>query len=337
MINDSTKKALITRARVHYRRANLASQGVLGILVEAVHTFREARAAEAAASIAYYALFSLFPLLFFLVAIGTSVLKDPQIQQQVLTFVTDAFPAAREFVQRNMEHMLEIRGTIGLVGTVGLLWSATAVFTALARNVNRAWRDAGARNFLKGRLIALVIAGCLLGLLLVVSIFLITLFNLLPQLSVPILGDISIYKTLLWRVLSRLIPWLLMYVMFLLLYWWVPNIEVNWSEANWGALVATFAWEINRASFVWYLNSVLAWYQLVYGSLGVVVALMLWIYVSSLITLFGAHLSAAIAHHNRPARFEKKGLAQYQTYLKPEHGLKPSRKATPKSRFRVDE
>jgi membrane protein len=336
MINDSTKKVLRARARVHYRRANRASQGVLGILVDAVHSFSEARAAEAAASIAYYALFSLFPLLFFVVAIGSSILKNPQIQQQVLTFVTDAFPAARELVQINMEHMLEIRGAVGLAGTIGLLWSSTAVFTALARNVNRAWRGAGARNFLKGRLVALVIAGSLLGLLMIVSILLITLFNLLPQLSVPLLGDISIYRTLVWRVLSRMIPWLLIYAMFLLLYWWVPNTKVKWSEANWGALVATFAWEINRASFVWYLNTVLAWYQLVYGSLGVVVALMLWIYVSSLIALFGAHLSAAIAHHNRP-RPEQKGLAKYQTYLKPQNNLKPSRKIRSKNSLQEDD
>jgi uncharacterized BrkB/YihY/UPF0761 family membrane protein len=161
-----------------------------------------------------------------------------------------------------------------------------------------------------------VIAGSLIGLLLILSLFLTTAFNLLPQLSIPLLGDVSIYKTLLWHVLSRLIPWLLTYLVFLLLYWWIPNTKVNWSEANWGALAATFAWEFNRAGFIWYLNSGLARYQLVYGSLGALVALMLWIYLSSLIALFGAHLSAAIAAHSQ-AKNEKKGLTRYQTYIKP--------------------
>jgi membrane protein len=336
MMNNITRKILKARARISYRRANQATQGTLDIVVDAARSFSETRAADAAASIAYYALFSLFPLLFFIVALGTSVLKNSQVQQQVLTFLTEAFPAARELVQKNMEHMLVIRGTVGLAGTIGLLWSSTGVFTVLTRNVNRAWRGAGDRNFLKGRLVALVMAGSLLGLLLILSLFLTTLFNLLPQLSVPLLGDVSIYRTLLWRVLSRLIPWLLIYTMFLLLYWWVPNTEVKWSEANWGALVATFAWEINRAGFIWYLNRGLAWYQLIYGSLGVVVALMLWIYVSSLITLFGAHLSAAIAHHNRPKN-EQKGLARYQTYIKPQNVLKPSQTLNLKIRFRVDD
>ena len=315
-MNNSTRKMLKARARISYRRANQASQGILDIVVDAARSFSETRAADAAASIAYYALLSLFPLLFFVVATGSVVLKNPQVQQLVLDFVTEALPAAKDLVQKNIEHMLDIRGAIGLVGTIGLLWTAIAVFTVLARNVNLAWRDAGARNFLKGRLVALGMAGSLLGLLWILSLFLITLFNFLPQLSMPFLGDVSIYRTLLWRILSRLLPWLLMYVMFLLLYWWVPNTEVKWSEANWGALVATFAWEINRAGFIWYLNSGLARYQLIYGSLGALVALMLWIYASSLIALFGAHLSAAIAHHNRPKN-EKKGLARYQTYLKP--------------------
>jgi membrane protein len=58
--------------------------------------------------------------------------------------------------------------------------------------------------------------------------------------------------------------------------------------------VTALAWEIAASAFTWFLSSGLASYQLVYGSLGTVVALMVWIYVGSSIILFGAHLSAAI-------------------------------------------
>jgi membrane protein len=315
MLNDNVKRNLRSQAQVRYRHINQLSQGNLVILVDAFNRFKAVHAAEAAASIAYYALFSLFPLLFFLVAIGTSVLKNPQVQLQVQTFITEALPTAKDLVQQNMNHMLEIRGAVGVLGMLGLIWTTTAVFTALVHNINRAWPEAGSRTFIKGRLIALVLAGVMIVSLLVLSLFFTTVFNLLPQLSIPILGDVSFYRTLVWRVFSRLIPWLLMYAMFLLLYWWVPNTEVRWSEANWGALLATSAWELNRAGFVWYLNSGLARYQLVYGSLGAVVALMLWIYLSSLITLFGAHLSAAVARHRR-IKLENHRSARYQTYIK---------------------
>ena len=74
------------------------------------------------------------------------------------------------------------------------------------------------------------------------------------------------------------------------------------------ALVAASAWEVTKSAFGWFLSSGLVRHQLVYGSLGTVVALMLWIYLSSLITLFGAHLSAAITHHNRMK--EQKGSSR---------------------------
>ena len=136
----------------------------MGIVVDAAHSFSETRAADAAASIAYYALLSLFPLLFFVVAIGHCLSsKILKFSSRCSSFVTEALPTAKELVQQNIEHMLDIRGTIGLAGTIGLLWSATAVFTVLASNVNRAWRDAGARNFLKRASGSLGMVGSLLG------------------------------------------------------------------------------------------------------------------------------------------------------------------------------
>ncbi len=77
----------------------------------------------------------------------------------------------------------------------------------------------------------------------------------------------------------------------------MPNTEVKRRAAFWGALVAALAWEVAANGLAWYLKSGLVQYELVYGSLGAVVALMFWIYLSSWITLFGAHLSAAIAQH----------------------------------------
>jgi membrane protein len=96
-----------------------------------------------------------------------------------------------------------------------------------------------------------------------------------------------------------MIPWLLTFLLFQGLYRWIPNTEVKWSEAFWGALFATTAWEVTKSGFKWYISSGLASQQLVYGSLGAVIALLLWIYLSSLIMLLGAHLTAAITHYNK--------------------------------------
>ncbi|MEW5957508.1 MAG: YihY/virulence factor BrkB family protein [Chloroflexota bacterium] len=283
-------------------------RGVIGILISTLRSFSHARGAEAAASIAYYALFSLFPLLIFLVVLGSLVLESEQVQRQVLNFVAEVFPASQDLVARNIQQVLRLRGAVGLIGIVGLLWSATAVFSALVRNINRAWHTAPPRNFLIGRLMALTMVGGL-AVLLLLSFLATTAIRLLSHFEFLLWGGVPITQTSTWAILSRLIPWLLTFLIFQGLYRWVPNTEVKWSEAFWGALFATTAWEFTKAAFRWYISSGLASQQLVYGSLGAVIALLVWIYLSSLITLLGAHLSAAITHYNQ-AKSTKIGQAR---------------------------
>jgi membrane protein len=297
MLDDISKDDLKIKIKAGYRQADSLSQGTLGILVRAIQTFAEADAATAAASIAYYALFSLFPLLLFLVTIGSSVLQSERVEQEVLDFTATALPISQELVERNIEEVLARRGTVRAIAAVGLLWAATGVFTILARNINKAWHSARPRNFLQRRLLGLIIVSVLGGLL-ILSLISTTIFKLLPWLDAgaPLWGGVSLYETLTWKVATRLVPWFFTFVTFFGLYRWIPNTEVRWSEAVWGALVATVGWEITKSGFAWYLGSGLAEYDLVYGSLGALVALMLWIYLSSLVLLFGAHFSAAISH-----------------------------------------
>jgi membrane protein len=301
VFDDISKENLMVKIKAGYNQVDRLSRGILGILVRAFQTFAGAGAGEAAASIAYYALFSLFPLLLFLVMIGSSVLEFEQVEQKVLDYTATTLPAAQDLVQRNITQVLAQRGTVGLVSIIGLLWAATSVFTILARNINKAWHNAKPRNFLQRRLMGMVIVGILTSLLLL-SLFSTTIFKLLPWLDAQTSvwrESIPLYETLAWQISSRLVPWFFTFVMFFGLYHWIPNTKVRLSEAIWGALVAAIAGEITKSAFTWYLGSGLIKYHLVYGSLGTLVALMLSIYLSSLIILFGAHLSAAIAHHRQ--------------------------------------
>jgi membrane protein len=284
------------RARAVYQRANKLSGGSLRILRDTFESFKEARGAEAAAGLAYYAFFSLFPLLIALVAVGSSVLKREQVYQQTVMFVSQAFPASQELIVRNVQRILELRGAVGIFGLIGLLWSATGAFAILARNINRAWRKAEPRSFLESRLVAIGMAG-ILACFLVLSLFSTTIASLLPRLETPLWGSVSIYETSLWAVLSRSVPWFFSFSMFLALYRWTPSADVRWKAAVVGALIAALAWELVKGGFTWYLGIGLVRYELVYGSLGTVAALLFWIYISSYITLFGAHLSATVGRH----------------------------------------
>ncbi|MCB0196691.1 MAG: YihY/virulence factor BrkB family protein, partial [Anaerolineae bacterium] len=154
------------------------------------------------------------------------------------------------------------------------------------------------RNFVQGRLLAFGIV-LILALLFILWIIFTTVLSLLPLLEIPIFGTLNIYETYVWSILSRFIPSLFLLIAFLNLYRWIPNTKVRWREAIGGALVSVLGFEMVTSGFRWYLTSGLARYQVVYGSLGAVVALMLWLYLSSVVVLLGAHLSAAIAFQMR--------------------------------------
>lgn len=298
-----------TRAVDNNKLGSIFNQGILGILVTMIRSFVEAKAAEAAASIAYYALFSLFPLLIFLVILGSSILESEQVQQEVLNIVAEVFPTSEDLVARNIQQVLKLRGAVGIVGIIGLLWSATAVFSALVRNINRAWHTAEPRNFFIGRLMALSMVGVLAALLFL-SFTANTAIRLLSRFEILLWGGVPIAQTYTWTILSRMIPWMLAFLIFQGLYRWVPNTEVKWSEAFWGALLATTAWEITKSGFSWFISSGLTNQRLIYGSLGAVIALLIWIYLTGLITLLGAHLSAAITHYNQSKPKPKKRRAR---------------------------
>ena len=275
-----------------YANLNQLSGGRLAILKNTLETFSKTRASQAAASLAYYTFFSLFPLLLVLIAGGSYLLNSQQVYQNVTQFLQDTIPVSTQIINENLRQVLNARGTVGVIGLLTLLWSASGVFTNLAYNINLAWTDAPRRNFLEKRLVGLGMIAGLSGLL-ILSLSLDWLTNLAPFLK----NDSASSSTLsLWRLFSKLGSWLTIFLLFLALYRWVPTEEVHWAATFWGALSASIAWKVATAGFSWYLRSGLGSYQLVYGSLGAIVALLFLIFIVSMITLFGAHLTAAVDH-----------------------------------------
>ena len=286
------KTGFIRFTKAAYDMINGWSGDRLDVLRQAAGSFAKSRAAQAAAAMAYYAVFSLFPLLLVLVSATSFFVAGDRARQETVGFMVEVIPVSRGLIEQNVKQVFDLRGPVGIVGLVGLLWSATGVFTVLAYNVNLAWAES--RGFLKRRLVGLAMVGVLF-ILLMFSLLSSALLNLVPRLQIPLLDGSSIYETVLWAIVSRIIPLGFTFLLFLTLYRWVPHAKTGWAAACGGALLAAVAWEVVKNVFVWYLGSGLVRYDLVYGSLGAVVVLMLWIYLSGWITLFGAHFSAALS------------------------------------------
>jgi membrane protein len=293
-LDEDTRGRLMQQLAAVYEQANRLSFGVLDILRYAIRRYSRVRAGEGAASIAFFTIFSLFPLLLVLVAIGSFILESEEAQKQVLDLFRLTVPVSPELVLSNMERVLAERGTVGIIGLIGLAWSASGVLTTLVRNIDRAWPIAKPRNFLQNRLVALGMIAALIALLGISSITN-TILTILQGFEVPFFADDPF-----WRIVTGVLPFLFAFLVFLGIYRWVPNTFVPWKSAFWAALVAAIAFEITSSIFSWYVQSGWAQYSLIYGSLGTIVALMFWIFLNCLIVLFCAHLSAAIKYHNEP-------------------------------------
>jgi membrane protein len=261
----------------------------LRVLRQALAAFTESRASQGAAALAYYAFFSLFPLLLLIIAGGSFFLDSQQVYRTVLELFQRVIPISNQLITENLSRVLQSRGAVGIVGFLTLLWSASGFFTKLAYNVNIAWPPGSRRNFLEKRLVGLAMIGGLTGLLLL-SLVLDWISTLIPILGTGASPSVG-YG--LWNLTSGLASWLALLLLFLALYRWIPTSEVGWRPALWGAVTASVGWKIAAAAFTWYLGSGLGRHQLVYGSLGAVVALLFLLYVIAAIALFGAHLSSA--------------------------------------------
>jgi membrane protein len=267
---------------------------IFQIIIRSAKNFINTRAQEAAASLAFYAVFSLFPLLI-IVGSVTSFLVDEKIIENFITQnVNSIFPISQSLLLPNIEKVLQVHSGIGIVGALALIWISTNFFHILTNNINLAWSNAPRRNFFKNRFIALVIA-VLFALLIIPPIIATSLVNLISRLQMPFWIALSQNAAFVIRFLSKIIPFVLRCLIFLGLYIWIPNTRVKKSSAMWGALCASLLWEIVTAGFILYLRVGFVRYDLIYGSLGAIFTLNLWIFLCSSIILYGAHLSFVLS------------------------------------------
>ncbi|MDD5370887.1 MAG: YihY/virulence factor BrkB family protein [Anaerolineaceae bacterium] len=270
------------------------THGRISIPVSAVQRFGQTSGTVVASSLAFYAVFSLFPLLGVLVSLASYFVPENRIHALLLEALVAIIPVSADLISRNVDRFIELRGTISLVGTLELIWSASSAFTILLRQIDLAWEHSRARSSFHRRIIAV---GMLAVIILSFAVLWILtgLVDLVVTLKVPVVTDPHVYNSVVWKVFPLAASTLIGFLIFFMLYRWVPNHPVNSGEAAWGAFVVTVLWSLTSLLFKWYVSSRLASYNLLYGSLTALTVLMLWFYLNSLILLFGAHLCASIS------------------------------------------
>lgn len=276
-----------------FNRLDEKSGGWLSVFQKSAARFHEMRGPELSASLAYYALFSLFPLTIFLVVLSGYFLGTEGASTRTITLIRLLFPFSDDLIARNLEEVQEKSAALGLVGLLGLLWAGSGFFSTFIRSINRAWPSVKLRSMVHTRLFAFGMIGVML-LLLVASLVTSLVLGLLPSLQYYL--SIAGFPTGSSDMGAgfRLIPPLFTFLLFISIYRWVPNKAVKWSAVFTGALIVTIVWELAKMAFGLYLKLGIARFEYIYGSLESLIFLMLWIYVSNLITTYGAFLVATI-------------------------------------------
>lgn len=237
-----------------------------------------------AAALAYQGLFSLFPLLLLLIFLGGEVLAAGDVRGSLDEFLGRTIPTAeaRDFIENVIDQSIRNRGSIGLVGGLGLLWTSSSLINNLTTSLNAIW-GAKRRPIWRRRLVA--IAGVLgFGTLFLIAILLSALQAL------PFLESAGGLIGLLDLGIGLLVEITLLWV----IYRWLPNTRVRWLPSLIGALFAALLWEAAQYGFRVYLTSGLTNFGAVYGGVASVIGLILWAYLTGFVLFLGAELAAAL-------------------------------------------
>ncbi|MGE6612357.1 YihY/virulence factor BrkB family protein [Peribacillus sp. NPDC076916] len=259
-----------------------------------IKEIKEDRITGLAAEQAYYYLLALFPLLILLLSILPYLNID--IQTALDTIKTFMPAETMEVVEKNIINILSERnGGLLTFGFLGTIWSASNGMNAFIHSMNIAYDVEETRNFIKARIISIVLTlGLVVAFIVMLGlpVFGKVIIDLLQQV-IPIPEETQILFSLLrWVIAVVVISLVLAF-----LYRFAPNKSFPIKHVIPGAVTATVLWLGISLGFSFYVSN-FSNYSSTYGSLGGVIILMLWLYLSGLIFVIGGEINAILHRQN---------------------------------------
>src|SRR5215211_2475462 len=267
-----------------------------GTLKATVQEFVRDDALGLAAQLAFYLILAIFPFILFCVAILDSFSSsDPQFVTDIFDYLRRLLPAqVFALIHTYTEHTLRNEDTApGLlsVGILGTIWAASGAFAALINALNRAYDVQETRPFWKVRGIAILMT---LGLsvLILVGVLLLVVGEPIGRAVADVFGLGGLFE-LVWNIARWPVALFFMVFTVALLYYFAPDVNQPFRWITPGGLIGVLLWVLASAGFNFYVDN-FGSYDKTYGSIGVVIILLLYLYISSLTILFGATLNAIL-------------------------------------------
>ncbi|HTU83501.1 MAG TPA: YihY/virulence factor BrkB family protein [Candidatus Acidoferrales bacterium] len=241
-----------------------------------------------AQSIAFNALFALFPLVVLFLSAATYIL--PFAQRRTLAFFDEFAPTLHDYIAANLQTYIYGRGITSAIALAVLLWSGKNLFMGLAYALDRALDVPKARPLVHNLALSLIMLP-VTGVLLIVAV----LLPVALSLGLRIAGVADPIKVT--HFTGYAVSILLVFLVVVVLYRWLPNRGVSWGFAIRGAVVVSIAWPVVQYAFTQYVTHVD--FTHVYGALSAPLVILLWFYCIGSIFLFGAEYSAAFGSMRR--------------------------------------
>jgi membrane protein len=251
--------------------------------------FSKVRAPRLAAALAYYTVFSLAPLLVIVIAVAGLIYGGDEARAQLVGQLEQHIgPQATGLVETMIESTAETGSGVfaTVIGIAALLVGATTIFVQLKGALNEIWGVAADRS--RGVLRQLLIRLRGLGLVLVLGLLLVVSFILQAALNVVMSNFAGVLPggDWLWYLLNLLLTMALVATVFAGLFKVLPDADLRWRDVWKGAVLAAVLFEIGEVLIGLYLGT--SGVRSAYGAAGSLVVLLLWVYYSAQIMLFGA-------------------------------------------------
>jgi membrane protein len=265
---------------------------------------------DRSAQLSYYFLLSLFPLLFFLITLfGYFAGAGSHLQHKLITYLGSVIPgSALHLVTATIEEVIAARGSGKLsFGLLAALWAASSGINALGQALNAAYDVRESRPWWKVRLISVGLTVALA--ILIISALLIVLYGGRLGHFVAVFIHEGYAFSIAWRILQWPIALAFVFLAFGLIYQFAPNLPAKRRggrlpasdfRRRWlspGVLVAVLLWLLVSLGYRLYLHFFNS-YSATYGSLGALIILMLWFYLTGAAILLGGEVNSELESRN---------------------------------------
>ena len=263
------------------------------IFTHAGKSFGKDNCSILAAGISYYVLVSIFPIAVFLVSIAGFLLRnDPTAEQRVIDSLVNNLPLSeaegRAQLASTLNAVTSTRAGLGLIGLIGSAWSASSLFGVIRTAICRVLRVERERPLVQGKLLDLgMVVG--VGLLLVLSFALTAALAVARRLSGEWFPEIAGRMEFLFTVVNFVLPPLVSFLTFSVLFWASAVPALRWRQTWPGAIVTAVLFEVLKVGFSIYVAN-FGNYNAVYGTIGFVIAFLAFAYFTAQIILLGAEV-----------------------------------------------